>query len=66
MLKKKMQKAAQSSLLAFVSAAKNEKLTILKVYNTLARIATVTGEGSRDIKLKLLAGLLTDAEPKRG
>mgnify|MGYP000456880162 CR=1 FL=1 len=63
-LKRKMEKAAQSTLLAFVPVAKKEKLTVLKVYNTLARIATVTGEGSRDIKLKLLSGLLTDAEPK--
>ncbi len=51
-------------LLAFIPTEKVEKLTVLKVYNTLARVALATGEGSRDIKLKLLAGLLSDASPK--
>ncbi|WFO76335.1 ATP-dependent DNA ligase [Desulfurococcaceae archaeon MEX13E-LK6-19] len=62
-LKQKASSAGQQGLLAFVPA-KKARLTVTKVYNTLARIALVTGEGSRDIKLKLLAGLLSDAEPK--
>ncbi len=56
----KMSKAV--SILAFIPARK--ELTVNHVYDTLARIAMAQGEGSRDIKLKLLAGLLTDATPK--
>ncbi len=40
------------------------KLTIEDVYNTLVKIAMAQGEGSRDTKIKLLAGLLMDAEPR--
>lgn len=63
-LKSKAAGKGGMGLLAFIPAEKVEKLTVLKVYNTLARIALATGEGSRDIKLKLLAGLLSDATPK--
>ncbi len=54
-------------LLAFIPEAKktaSEGLTVERVYDTLARIALATGEGSREIKLKLLASLLADANPK--
>ncbi len=64
-LKKEREKSgAGMGLLAFIPTEKKEKLTVLKVYNTFARIALATGEGSRDIKLKLLAGLISDASPK--
>ena len=63
-LKSKAAGKGGMGLLAFIPTEKVEKLTVLKVYNTLARIALATGEGSRDIKLKLLAGLLSDAAPK--
>ncbi len=39
-------------------------LTVTRVYNTLLRVALATGEGSRDIKLRLVAGLLAEASPK--
>ncbi|NPA05055.1 MAG: ATP-dependent DNA ligase [Crenarchaeota archaeon] len=52
-------------LLAFMkTSAGAGGLTVERVYETLARIAMATGEGSRDIKLKLLAGLLAEASPK--
>ncbi len=52
-------------LLAFMGGpARKTVLTISRVYDTLARVAMAQGEGSRDIKLKLLAGLLMDASPK--
>ncbi len=54
-------------LLAFIPGQQQktgEKLTVEKVYETLARIAMATGEGSRDAKLKLLASLLSDADPR--
>ncbi len=64
-LKKEREKSsAGMGLLAFIPTEKKEKLTVLKVYNTFTRIALATGEGSRDIKLKLLAGLISDASPK--
>ena len=39
------------------------KLTVNKVYETLVRVASMVGEGSRDVKINLIAGLLVDAEP---
>ncbi|MEM1532867.1 MAG: ATP-dependent DNA ligase [Desulfurococcaceae archaeon] len=50
-------------LLGFVKAV-SEQLTVLRVYNSLSRIARAIGEGSRDVKLKILSGLLTDASPR--
>lgn len=41
-----------------------EGLTVNRVYDTLARIAMAQGEGSKDLKIRLLAGLLRDASPK--
>jgi DNA ligase-1 len=62
--KEKSQKAV--GLLAFMKkpAGGESTLTVEKVYDTLARIALVQGEGSRDIKLKLLAGLIAEASPR--
>lgn len=57
----KLKKGAMS-ILAFVPVKR--ELTVSQVYETLSRVALATGEGSRDIKLKLLAGLLSDASPK--
>ncbi len=56
----KLKKTA--SLLAYVSGEK--ELTVSEVYEKLTRIALAQGEGSKDIKLKILAGLLSDAKPK--
>ena len=50
-------------LLDFMGGGEEAGLTVSRVYNTLLRIAYAQGEGSRDIKLRLLAGLLADAEP---
>jgi DNA ligase-1 len=55
-------KKTSVSILAFIPAKR--ELTVNQVYDTLTRVALATGEGSRDIKLKLLAGLLSDASPK--
>ncbi len=52
----------QVGLLAFMEETV-EPLTISRVYNTLIRIAYAQGENSRDLKLRLLAGILSDAEP---
>ncbi len=41
-----------------------EELTILRVYNTLDKMAKASGERSQDVKLRLLVGLLNDAEPE--
>ncbi len=53
---------SKASILAFVSVRR--ELTVLRVYETLTRVAMAQGEGSRDIKLKLLAGLISEASPK--
>ena len=39
-------------------------LTVERVYETLDKIARATGEGSQDLKIRLLSGLLADAKPK--
>ena len=51
-----------TTLLAFIPGEK--QLTIGEVYSKLARIAMAQGEGSKDIKLKILAGLLSEAKPR--
>ncbi|ADV64971.1 ATP-dependent DNA ligase [Desulfurococcus mucosus] len=40
------------------------ELTVNRVYETLVRVAMAQGEGSKDIKIRLLAGLLKEASPK--
>jgi len=50
-------------VLAWISRESDELLTISKVYNTLYRIAVLQGEGSRDMKIRLLSGLLREAKP---
>ncbi|MCD6324157.1 MAG: ATP-dependent DNA ligase, partial [Desulfurococcales archaeon] len=40
-----------------------EKLTVERTYEVLSRVATASGEGSRDVKINLIAGLLADATP---
>ncbi len=54
-------------LLSFMKTAavqQQRRLTIDDVYNTFVKIAMAQGEGSRDTKIKLLAGLLMEAEPR--
>lgn len=55
-------KKQSMSILSFIPVKK--ELTVNQVYDVLSRVALAQGEGSRDIKLKLLAGLLSDASPK--
>ena len=55
-------KGRGAGLLAFMET-EAEELTVSKVFNTLYRVALAQGEGSRDIKIKLIAGLLSDASP---
>jgi len=54
---------AGGGLLAFMGEEARQGLTVSRVYETLLKIAYAQGEGSRDLKLRLLAGLLADAEP---
>ncbi|MCI2415476.1 MAG: ATP-dependent DNA ligase [Candidatus Aramenus sp.] len=59
-LKKKSQ---SSSILSFLGAQSAQGLTVEETYENLVKIATAQGEGSRDIKIRLLAGLLKKATP---
>lgn len=52
-----------SSRAGLFSFGEKKSLTVSRVYDTLLRIANLTGEGSRDVKIRLFAGLLADAEP---
>ena len=63
--REKEQKQKTVGLLAFIKGAQTQStLTVERVYETLARVAMVTGEGSRELKLKLVAGLIAEASPK--
>lgn len=56
-------KSQAQGLAAFLGRQAGEGLTVDKVYGVLARVATAIGEGSRDLKIRLLSGLLKEAEP---
>ncbi len=53
-------KKKATGLLAFMGES-SEGLTVNKVFNTLLRVAFAQGEGSRDLKLRLVSSLLTEA-----
>jgi DNA ligase-1 len=55
-----------AGLTAFIKSEKiaEKKLSVDEVYSTLAKIASLQGEGSRDIKIRLLASLLASANAK--
>lgn len=40
-----------------------EDLTVDRVFDTLSRVARASGEGAQDAKVRLVAGLLSDAKP---
>uniref|UniRef100_A0A7C2VA06 DNA ligase n=1 Tax=Ignisphaera aggregans TaxID=334771 RepID=A0A7C2VA06_9CREN len=63
---KSMKEKKAAGLTAFIKSSKvvEKKLSVDDVYNTLAKIALSQGEGSRDIKIRLLASLLSAAEAK--
>ncbi|MEM3926793.1 MAG: ATP-dependent DNA ligase [Desulfurococcaceae archaeon] len=41
-----------------------EELGVIRVYDTLVKIAMAQGEGSKDLKIRLLAGLLREASSR--
>ena len=52
------------SILSFVGGNQEAgELDVMEVYNELVKIATSTGEGSRDIKIRIFAGLIKKATP---
>ncbi|ARM75981.1 ATP-dependent DNA ligase [Acidianus manzaensis] len=57
------QRQQGSNILSFLGAQKSTTLTVEEAYEDLTKIATSTGERSRDIKIRLLAGLLKKASP---
>ncbi|MEM3615481.1 MAG: ATP-dependent DNA ligase [Candidatus Methanomethylicia archaeon] len=50
----------------FTKTGGKSQLTVSEVYNVLDEIAKISGEGSQDKKIKLLAGILRKASPKEG
>ena len=59
----KESKPFSQGLTVFLGKPVGGRLTVRRVYETLVRTAKAQGEGSRDVKLRLLTGLLRDAEP---
>lgn len=62
-LKQRTSLKQATSLLTFTPKTPTE-LSILATYNTLVKIAMTQGEGSKDLKIRLTAGLIRDASPK--
>ncbi|HDN75795.1 MAG TPA: ATP-dependent DNA ligase [Acidilobales archaeon] len=63
-LKQRQTASAGVGLTKFlVAPAKQVRLTVERVYTMLTKVALATGEGSRDIKINLIAGLIADATP---
>ena len=63
-LKRRAAGAGGVGLAKFLGTTQPKKeLTVEKVYETLNRVALATGEGSRDVKINLIAGLIADADP---
>ncbi|MEM0304848.1 MAG: ATP-dependent DNA ligase [Saccharolobus sp.] len=56
-------KSQTAGILGFLGSSNTEKLLVDEVYSTLSKIALLVGEGSRDLKIRLLAGLLAKADP---
>ncbi|MGC8953639.1 MAG: DNA ligase, partial [Desulfurococcus sp.] len=54
----------QQGVTLFSFTQQQPELTVNKVYDTLVRVAMAQGEGSKDLKIRLLAGLLREASPK--
>lgn len=56
-------KSKQLSVLPIGVSQRTAGLNIIDVYNKLLKIALAQGEGSKDIKIRILAGLLSEAKP---
>ena len=54
----------KGTILSFLGAKTSRELTMNRVYDTLMQIARATGEGSQDLKVRLLASLFADAKPE--
>ncbi|MEM1622720.1 MAG: ATP-dependent DNA ligase [Sulfolobales archaeon] len=54
---------ASGGLSKFIQKAEVMKLTVVEVYDTLAKVALTVGEGSRDVKINLIASLISKATP---
>nr|D2CJS7.1 RecName: Full=DNA ligase; AltName: Full=Polydeoxyribonucleotide synthase [ATP/ADP/GTP] [Sulfophobococcus zilligii]ABS72370.1 DNA ligase [Sulfophobococcus zilligii] len=61
---KQTAQSKQTGLTIFAFTQQPTGLTVTNTYNTLVKIAMAQGEGSKDLKIRLLAGLLKDASPK--
>ncbi|MEM4502915.1 MAG: ATP-dependent DNA ligase [Ignisphaera sp.] len=63
---KNLKEKKTTGLTAFIKNTKvaESKLTVENVYNVLVKIAMLQGEGSRDMKLRLLTSLLASADAK--
>jgi len=59
----KIRKTQSTALTRFISSSE-KKLTVSDVHSTLVKIARMTGEGSRDLKIRTFVGLLQQASPK--
>ncbi len=61
---KKREKASARDLTKFLGGgAAASSLSVEKVYDTLSKAALASGEGSRSLKINLIAGLLKEASP---
>jgi len=57
-------KRSQGGGLTAFMGKQARRLTVSEVYNSLVKVARLVGEGSRDLKIKILVSLLQDASPR--
>ncbi|MEM0112038.1 MAG: ATP-dependent DNA ligase [Fervidicoccaceae archaeon] len=60
---KKTKAQQPRGLIQFIGGSEKSKLSVSRVYESLSKIATAEGEGSRDLKLRILSALIKEAEP---
>ena len=60
----KLSKRSPAGGLVAFMGGQARKLSVSEVYNSLARVARLVGEGSRDLKIKILVSVLQDASPR--
>ncbi|MEM4463302.1 MAG: ATP-dependent DNA ligase [Fervidicoccaceae archaeon] len=60
---KKTKAQQPRGLIQFIGGSEKSKLSVSRVYESFSKIATAEGEGSRDLKLRILSALIKEAEP---
>ncbi|MHA1405788.1 MAG: ATP-dependent DNA ligase [Candidatus Heimdallarchaeaceae archaeon] len=58
-----LEKKPQATLMAFTDQKEQKQFTVIEVWKVLDSIASTSGEGSTDKKVRILSGLITKVSP---